>query len=33
MDTEPDKFRDALNSGIGHGKVMGQGLLSVAPIA
>ena len=31
--TEPDKFRDALQSGIGHGKVMGLGLLSVAPIA
>ena len=31
--TEPDKFRDALQSGIGHGKAMGLGLLSVAPIA
>ena len=31
--TEPDKFRDALNTGIGHGKVMGLGLLSVVPIA
>ena len=31
--TEPDKFMDALQSGIGHGKVMGLGLLSVAPIA
>ena len=31
--TEPDKFRDTLQSGIGHGKVMGLGLLSVAPIA
>lgn len=31
--TEPDKFRDALKTGIGHGKVMGLGLLSVAPIA
>jgi CRISPR system Cascade subunit CasE len=30
---EPDKFRDALQIGIGHGKVMGLGLLSVAPIA
>jgi CRISPR system Cascade subunit CasE len=29
---EPDKFRDALQNGIGHGKVMGLGLLSVAPI-
>jgi CRISPR system Cascade subunit CasE len=31
--TEPDKFRDALRTGIGHGKAMGLGLLSVAPIA
>ncbi len=31
--TEPDKFRDALQTGIGHGKVMGLGLLSVVPIA
>lgn len=31
--TEPDKFKDALQSGIGHGKVMGLGLLSIAPIA
>lgn len=30
--TEPDKFRDVLQSGIGHGKVMGLGLLSVVPI-
>jgi len=30
--TEPDKFRDALKTGIGHGKVMGLGLLSVVPI-
>jgi CRISPR system Cascade subunit CasE len=30
---EPDKFRGALQTGIGHGKVMGLGLLSVAPIA
>lgn len=30
---EPDKFRDALKSGIGHGKVVGLGLLSVVPIA
>ena len=29
---EPDKFRDALQNGIGHGKVMGLGLLSVVPI-
>jgi CRISPR system Cascade subunit CasE len=31
--TEPDKFRNALQIGIGHGKVMGLGLLSVVPIA
>jgi len=30
---EPDKFRDVLQAGIGHGKVMGLGLLSVVPIA
>ena len=31
--TEPDNFRDALRTGIGHGKGMGLGLLSVVPIA
>ncbi len=31
--TEPDKFRNTLQSGIGHGKVMGLGLLSVVPIS
>lgn len=31
--TEPGNFRDTLQTGIGHGKVMGLGLLSVAPIA
>jgi CRISPR system Cascade subunit CasE len=31
--TEPDCFRDALRNGIGHGKVMGLGLLSVVPMA
>lgn len=31
--TEPDKFRDVLQTGIGHGKVMGLGLLSVVPVA
>ncbi len=31
--TQADKFRGALQTGIGHGKVMGLGLLSVAPIA
>lgn len=30
---DPDIFRNALQTGIGHGKVMGLGLLSVAPIA
>ena len=30
--TEPNKFRDTLQTGIGHGKVMGLGLLSVVPI-
>ena len=30
--TSPDKFRHALENGIGHGKVMGLGLLSVVPI-
>lgn len=30
---DPDAFRAALQTGIGHGKVMGLGLLSVAPIA
>lgn len=29
--TEPDSFRAALQIGIGHGKAMGLGLLSVAP--
>jgi len=31
--TKPEKFKDALQNGIGHGKVMGLGLLSVVPIA
>ena len=30
--TESNKFMDALQTGIGHGKVMGLGLLSVMPI-
>lgn len=30
---EPDSFRDALQTGIGHGKAVGLGLLSVAPTA
>lgn len=30
--TEMDKFRGALRTGLGHGKVMGLGLLSVVPI-
>jgi CRISPR system Cascade subunit CasE len=33
MVTEPNNFRSALNTGIGHGKVMGLGLLSVVPLA
>lgn len=31
--TESDNFRAALKTGIGHGKVMGLGLLSVVPMA
>lgn len=31
--SDPVKFRDALQAGIGHGKVMGLGLLSVVPIS
>lgn len=30
--SDPDKFRMALQTGIGHGKAMGLGLLSVVPI-
>jgi CRISPR system Cascade subunit CasE len=30
--TNPDNFKKALLAGIGHGKVMGLGLLSVAPV-
>ncbi|ABK99945.1 type I-E CRISPR-associated protein Cas6/Cse3/CasE [Pelobacter propionicus] len=30
--TEPEMFKIALKTGIGHGKVMGLGLLSVVPI-
>lgn len=30
--TEVEKFKDTLETGIGHGKVMGLGLLSVAPV-
>lgn len=30
--TEPTHFRDVLQTGIGHGKVMGLGLMSVVPI-
>ena len=33
MVTEPERFRNALQTGVGHGKVMGLGLLSVAPVA
>jgi CRISPR system Cascade subunit CasE len=31
--TDPEKFRLALDTGIGHGKAMGLGLLSVVPTA
>ena len=31
--TDPDIFGNALETGIGHGKVMGLGLLSVVPMA
>ena len=31
--TEPDRFGEALQTGIGHGKAMGLGLLSMAPVA
>ena len=31
--TDPERFRAALETGIGHGKVMGLGLLSVVPTA
>ena len=30
--TEPAKFKETLLTGIGHGKVMGLGLLSVVPM-
>ncbi|MDA8094656.1 MAG: type I-E CRISPR-associated protein Cas6/Cse3/CasE [Betaproteobacteria bacterium] len=30
--SDPGKFRATLESGIGHGKVMGLGLLSIAPL-
>lgn len=30
--SDSEKFRDALQAGIGHGKVMGLGLLSVVPV-
>jgi len=31
--TDPMKFRDALEHGVGHGKVFGLGLLSVVPVS
>ena len=30
--TDPEEFRGALETGIGHGKSMGLGLMSVVPI-
>lgn len=30
--TDPGKFRNAMKNGIGHGKIMGLGLLSVSPL-
>lgn len=30
---EPDKFTNAVQTGIGHGKMMGLGLLSVVPVS
>lgn len=30
--SDPDKFKDALQTGIGHGKALGLGLLSVVPL-
>ncbi|MFH1217311.1 MAG: type I-E CRISPR-associated protein Cas6/Cse3/CasE [Pseudomonadota bacterium] len=30
---EPEKFKDTLQTGIGHGKALGLGLLSVVPMA
>ena len=32
MVTDPDQFKLAIATGIGHGKVMGLGLLSIAPV-
>lgn len=31
--TDPERFRGALHDGIGHGKSMGLGMLSIAPIS
>jgi CRISPR system Cascade subunit CasE len=30
--SEPEKFKEVLKTGIGHGKILGLGLLSVAPM-
>jgi CRISPR system Cascade subunit CasE len=30
--TDPETFRVALRTGVGHGKAMGLGLLSIAPL-
>ena len=31
--TDPEKFKNALRFGIGHGKALGLGLLSIVPVA
>lgn len=31
--TKPDEFKEALKNGIGHGKVVGLGMLSVVPVS
>ena len=33
MVTQSEKFKAALDAGVGHGKIMGLGLPSVVPIA
>jgi CRISPR system Cascade subunit CasE len=31
--TDPEKFKNAILCGIGHGKALGLGMLSVVPVA